>query len=78
MSHPLNFENLPFSRAKTVVQCTSAEQLTGPRAIGALLLLKKRLKQKLFAGQPLTPPKFIEVTSLCLALFKYWIAAEAH
>ena len=41
-SHPLPYlENLPFRRAKTVVKCTSAGQLTGPRTTGELLLLKK-------------------------------------
>ena len=33
-----NLENLPHRMAKTVVQCTSAGQLTGPRTIGELLL----------------------------------------
>ena len=37
---PPNLENLPFRKAKTVVQCTSAEQLAGPRSIGELLLLR--------------------------------------
>ena len=31
-----NLENLPFHRAKTVVQCISVVQLTGPRTIGEL------------------------------------------
>ena len=62
MSHP-NLENLPLRRAKTVVQYTSARQLTGLTTIGQLLLLLLLLlKQKghrkiFFAGQSLTPPK---------------------
>ena len=39
---PPNLENLPFRRAKAAVQCTSAGKLTGPRAIGELLLLNAR------------------------------------
>ena len=44
VAHPLppNLENLPFRRAKTAVQCTSAGQPTGPRTIGELLLLKEK------------------------------------
>ena len=43
---PPSLENLPFHRAKTVVQCTSAGQLTGPRIMGELLLLKKTSQTK--------------------------------
>ena len=40
-SSPLpNFENMPFRRAKTAVQCTSACQFTGRRTIDELLLLQ--------------------------------------
>ena len=39
-----NLENLPFCKAKTVVQCTSAGQLTGSRTTGELPLLKKDKK----------------------------------
>ena len=56
-------ENLPFHKAKTVVQSASAKQLTGPITSGELLLLKKH-RQKMFAGQLVTPPPRIsEVTS---------------
>ena len=51
---PHNLENLPLRRAKTVVECTSVGQLTGPGTAGTLLLLKKH-RQKVFAWQPLTP-----------------------
>ena len=40
-SHPPYPENLPFCRAKTVVQSIPAGLITGPRIIGELLLLKK-------------------------------------
>ena len=40
---PSNLENLPFHRAKTVVKCTSAVQLTGPRTVCNLLLLKRKI-----------------------------------
>ena len=63
-----NLENWPSRKAKTVVQCISAGQPTGPRTIGQLLLLKIKVtshRQKIFAGQPLTPhQKFSEVTTL--------------
>ena len=52
LSHPPNFE-----RAKTAVQCSSAGQLTGPRAIGQPLLLEKGHRQEMFASQPLITPK---------------------
>ena len=39
---PHNLENMPFRRVKTVVECSSAGQRTGPRAIGELLVLKKQ------------------------------------
>ena len=32
-----NLENLPFGRAKTAVQYTSAGQFSGPKTIGELL-----------------------------------------
>ena len=43
-----NIENLPFRKAKTVVQSASAGHLTGPRTIGELLLLKKKSQTKTF------------------------------
>ena len=49
MSHPHDFENLPFCRAKTVVQCISAGQLNGPTAIGQLLLLKEKVTDKKYS-----------------------------
>ena len=69
------FEKLPFHRAKTVSQCTSAGQLTGLKTIGELLSLKKGHRQKMFARQPLTSPKNLpklrpwvcECTALTLA-----------
>ena len=65
MSHPLyNLGNFPFRRAKTVVKCTSAGQLTGSRTTGELLLLKNGHRQRILAGQALKPQKFSEVTSL--------------
>ena len=41
-SDPPNLENVLFRRAKMVVQLTSARQLTGPRTIGEVLLLKRK------------------------------------
>ena len=68
VSPPPSFENLPFLRAKTVVQCTFTGQFSGPKIIGELLLLKIRPQTKILAGQPLTPPgkKFVEIMSLVL------------
>ena len=43
---PPNPEILPFRRAKTVALRASAAQLTGPRTIGELLLLKKNITDK--------------------------------
>ena len=53
-----------------VVQCTSAEELTGPMTFSELLLLKN-VTEKIFAAQPLKaspPPKkrTVDVTSLNL------------
>ena len=55
VAHPSNLDNLPFRRAKAVVQCIYAGQLTGPWTIGELLLLRKNVRLKMFAGQPLIP-----------------------
>ena len=54
-----NLDNLPFRRAKTVVQCSSTGEITGPRTIGQLLLVKNKkfTGKKFSAGQPLAPPK---------------------
>ena len=61
---PPNRKYLPFRRAKTVVQCISAGQLTGPRTICELLLIKKMVTDtNLFTEQILTPPKCVEATS---------------
>ena len=38
-----NFENMPLCRARMEVQCSSAGQHNGTRAIGELLLLKKKM-----------------------------------
>ena len=60
-----NLEDLPFRRAKAIVKCISARQFAGPRTIGQLLLPKdKGHRQTISAGQLLSPPKLIEVTSL--------------
>ena len=40
VSHPPDLENLPFRRAKVVLQCTFAGQISRLRIIGELLLLK--------------------------------------
>ena len=63
VAHPLPppLKVLQFRSAKTVVQCTPAGQLTGPRTIGTK---EKRQKQKMFARQPLSPPKVVEITPL--------------
>ena len=58
---PPNSEKFPVLQGKNASTMTSAGQRTGPRTIGELLLLEKRKKKchrlKMFAGQPLTPPK---------------------
>ena len=63
VAHPLppTLKIFQFRSAKTVVRCTPAGQLTGPRTIGTK---EKRQKQKVFARQPLSPPKFVGMTSL--------------
>ena len=51
VAHPSpNLEDLPFRRAKTLVQYTSAGQLTGRRIIGELLLLKTTSQTHMFAA----------------------------
>ena len=41
---PTQTLKIPFRNAKTVVQCISAGQFTGPKTIAELLLLRKRLQ----------------------------------
>ena len=58
VAQPPNLENLPFRRAKTVVQCSSAGQPTGPKTIVELLFLKKTSQTKnVRKATSLTPPK---------------------
>ena len=52
-------KNLPFCRAKTVIQCTSAGKFAETRAIVKLLLLRKRSQTK-----NVHPQIFHEVTFL--------------
>ena len=62
-----NTENLLLRRAKTVVQCTSARQLTGPSTIGELMLLKKKVshtKNGCRANSDAPLKACIEVTTL--------------
>ena len=65
LPNPPTSKNFPFRRAKVVVKCTSARQLTGQRTIGELLLLqKRRQKQKYSQETSDTAQKFSEPTSL--------------
>ena len=56
---------MPFSRAKILVQCTSAGQLTEPRTNAKLLSLKKEkvADKNVRRSTADIPPKFHEVTS---------------
>ena len=53
---PPNLETFPFSGAKTVVQCTSAGQLTDPRSIWSSIVTKKEGHWQNF-HRPLKPPE---------------------
>ena len=48
---PPNLENLPFHRAKMVVQYIYAGQLTGPRTILSITVTKKERSHKILPGQ---------------------------
>ena len=60
-----------FAGAKTAFQCISVGQPTGPRTIDQLLLLvaKKKITDKnVYAGQPLTPQKYLVNLHPCVNL----------
>ena len=64
MAHPPpSLEYLPFCRAKTVVKCASAGQLTRSRTIGQLLLLKQNDTDKNFRRATSNTPKICQVMS---------------
>ena len=60
-------KSLPFPSAKTVVQCTSAGQFTGPRIIGELLQLKRKSQAKSFHRVTSDTQQLIEATLLVAA-----------
>ena len=72
VSHQTNFENVPFRRVKTAVQCILQGNLLNPGSFGQLLLLKQKqsknghmTKDLIFTGLSLwRPQKYIEDTSL--------------